>query len=108
VEQMLVSVVGPTRPPTRHPSTITTPSPPTPGRQLFFATNAKGYVTPTAYVNGAIKCQQVSGGDGYSTMANTSTIPAIAVDKELGPFRGHLMRRSARSCLVYATTLSTA
>jgi hypothetical protein len=29
-----------------------------------------GYVTPTANVNGAIKCQQVSGGDGYSTMAN--------------------------------------
>ena len=35
-----------------------------------FTTNAQGYVTPTAHVNGAIKCQQVSGGDGYSTMAN--------------------------------------
>jgi FtsP/CotA-like multicopper oxidase with cupredoxin domain len=30
-----------------------------------------GYVVPnSATVNGAIKCQQVSGGDGYSTMAN--------------------------------------
>ncbi len=29
-----------------------------------------GYLIPTANVNGAIKCQQVSGGDGYSTMAN--------------------------------------
>src|ERR1700722_5458327 len=29
-----------------------------------------GYVTPSANVNGAIKCQQVSGGDGYSTMAD--------------------------------------
>jgi FtsP/CotA-like multicopper oxidase with cupredoxin domain len=29
-----------------------------------------GYVLPTANVNGAIKCQQVSGGDGYSTMAD--------------------------------------
>src|SRR5271167_927345 len=29
-----------------------------------------GYVVPSANVNGAIKCQQVSGGDGYSTMAN--------------------------------------
>jgi Multicopper oxidase len=29
-----------------------------------------GYVTPSSNVNGAIKCQQVSGGDGYSTMAN--------------------------------------
>ena len=29
-----------------------------------------GYVVPSTNVNGAIKCQQVSGGDGYSTMAN--------------------------------------
>jgi hypothetical protein len=29
-----------------------------------------GYVTPTANVNGTIKCQQISGGDGYSTMAD--------------------------------------
>lgn len=29
-----------------------------------------GYVVPTAKVNGAIKCQQISGGDGYSTMAD--------------------------------------
>jgi Multicopper oxidase len=29
-----------------------------------------GYVVPSSNVNGAIKCQQVSGGDGYSTMAN--------------------------------------
>src|ERR1700732_2137514 len=34
------------------------------------ATNGNGYLVPTANVNGAIKCQQVSGGDGYSTMAN--------------------------------------
>jgi len=26
--------------------------------------------TPTGVVNGAIKCQQISGGDGYATMAN--------------------------------------
>jgi hypothetical protein len=35
-----------------------------------FNTNSQGYVTPATNVNGAIKCQQVSGGDGYSTMAN--------------------------------------
>ncbi len=29
-----------------------------------------GYLAPTGNVNGAIKCQQVSGGDGYATMAN--------------------------------------
>src|ERR1035438_1403926 len=31
---------------------------------------ANGYVVPSAHVNGAIKCQQISGGDGFSTMAN--------------------------------------
>ncbi len=29
-----------------------------------------GYLVPTVNVNGAIKCQQISGGDGYSTMAD--------------------------------------
>ncbi|HEY1481499.1 MAG TPA: multicopper oxidase domain-containing protein [Candidatus Acidoferrum sp.] len=34
------------------------------------ALNGNGFYSPTKNVNGAIKCQQVSGGDGYSTMAN--------------------------------------
>ncbi len=34
------------------------------------ALGPNGYLAPTGNVNGAIKCQQVSGGDGYSTMAN--------------------------------------
>jgi len=36
-----------------------------------FTLNGSGYFSPApSTVNGAIKCQQVSGGDGYSTMAN--------------------------------------
>jgi hypothetical protein len=35
-----------------------------------FALNSSGFYAPTSSVNGAIKCQQVSGGDGYSTMAD--------------------------------------
>jgi hypothetical protein len=31
------------------------------------ATGPNGYLVPTANVNGAIKCQQISGGDGYMT-----------------------------------------
>src|ERR1700731_3889901 len=60
-------------------STITHPSslnnnnaePPYNGPTTF-ATDPGGgqFLTPTANVNGAIKCQQISGGDGYSTMAN--------------------------------------
>jgi len=34
------------------------------------AVNNQGFLAPTGNVNGAIKCQQVGGGDGYSTMAN--------------------------------------
>ena len=30
----------------------------------------KGFLVPSANVNGAIKCQQISGGDGYATMAD--------------------------------------
>ncbi len=39
------------------------------GTQAISGTSG-GYEVPTANVNGAIKCQQVSGGDGYSTMAD--------------------------------------
>ena len=35
-----------------------------------FTINAQGYVTPTTNINGAIKCQQISGGDGYMTEAD--------------------------------------
>jgi FtsP/CotA-like multicopper oxidase with cupredoxin domain len=34
------------------------------------AVNTSGFLAPTANVNGAIKCQQISGGDGYSTMGD--------------------------------------
>jgi Multicopper oxidase len=32
--------------------------------------NTSGYLAPTANVNGAIKCQQIAGGDGYATMGD--------------------------------------
>jgi hypothetical protein len=35
-----------------------------------FTTAAGGYQVPMANVNGAIKCQQVGGGDGYASMAD--------------------------------------
>src|SRR5882762_1405583 len=33
-------------------------------------TGGAKYLAPSANVNGAIKCQQISGGDGYSTMGD--------------------------------------
>jgi FtsP/CotA-like multicopper oxidase with cupredoxin domain len=35
-----------------------------------FTTSAGGYLAPSGKVNGAIKCQQISGGDGYATMGD--------------------------------------
>jgi FtsP/CotA-like multicopper oxidase with cupredoxin domain len=35
-----------------------------------FTTSPKGYQVPSSNVNGAIKCQQISGGDGYATMGD--------------------------------------
>jgi FtsP/CotA-like multicopper oxidase with cupredoxin domain len=50
-----------------------------------FTTGSAQFVTPTAgTVNGAIKCQQISGGDGYSTMADGNQIFMFA----FGPLSG--------------------
>jgi len=54
-----------------HPSSLTNVNAePAYTAATAFTTNASGYLAPSAHVNGAIKCQQISGGDGYSTMAN--------------------------------------
>jgi len=53
-----------------HPNAANNNSEPAYTGPTMFTTNAKGYLTPTSNINGAIKCQQVSGGDGYSTMAD--------------------------------------
>jgi len=34
------------------------------------AANSSGFLAPSANVNGAIKCQQISGGDGYAAMGD--------------------------------------
>src|SRR6202140_6006549 len=59
-------------------STITHPAalnknnvePPYPAPTVLTAPSATTFQAPSANVNGAIKCQQVSGGDGYATMAD--------------------------------------
>src|SRR5450759_3677309 len=37
---------------------------------LATVTGTGGYLVPSGNVNGAIKCQQISGGDGYATMGD--------------------------------------
>src|SRR6202166_65123 len=54
-----------------HPSTLhDNNSEPAYTAPTTMAVNTQGFYAPTANINGAIKCQQVSGGDGYSTMAD--------------------------------------
>ncbi len=64
-------------------STITHPDPgnagvnnvePTYTGPTPLAVGAQGYMVPAGKVNGAIKCQQISGGDGYATMADGQQI----------------------------------
>src|SRR5579883_1167392 len=55
-----------------HPSTLhdNNSEPAYTGPTTLTLNAAQGYLVPTANPNGAIKCQQVSGGDGYATMGD--------------------------------------
>ena len=54
-----------------HPSTLhDNNSEPAYAGPTTLAVNTSGFLAPTAGVNGAIKCQQISGGDGYATMGD--------------------------------------
>jgi len=48
----------------------TTPTTFTTATAVAGSPNHGGYLVPSANVNGAIKCQQIGGGDGYATMAD--------------------------------------
>src|SRR4051794_13494654 len=54
-----------------HPSSLTVANREVPyvGPTLT-GVRAGGYLVPLNFVNGNIKCQQISGGDGYATMGN--------------------------------------
>jgi FtsP/CotA-like multicopper oxidase with cupredoxin domain len=53
-----------------HPNASNNNSEPSYTAPTLLAQGQNGYLVPSANVNGAIKCQQISGGDGYSTMAD--------------------------------------
>jgi FtsP/CotA-like multicopper oxidase with cupredoxin domain len=48
------------------------------------AVGADGYLVPSANVNGAVKCQQISGGDGFATMGDGTQTYLFA----FGPLSG--------------------
>jgi FtsP/CotA-like multicopper oxidase with cupredoxin domain len=56
-----------------HPSTVAgvnNNAEPTYTGPTTLTLNSQGFLAPTANVNGAIKCQQISGGDGYASMGD--------------------------------------
>jgi hypothetical protein len=53
-----------------HPTIANNNSEPANSAATVQALGSGGYLVPSSNVNGAIKCQQISGGDGYATMAN--------------------------------------
>ena len=53
-----------------HPNAANNNSEPPYTGPTTLAPNAAGFLSPTNKVNGAIKCQQVGGGDGYASMAD--------------------------------------
>ena len=68
-----------------HPSSLTNVNAePAYNGSTTFTSGPKGYLTPTANVNGAIKCQQISGGDGYATMGDGTQTYLFA----FGPLSG--------------------
>jgi FtsP/CotA-like multicopper oxidase with cupredoxin domain len=68
-----------------HPTAANNNSEPTYNGPTQFTTGANGYQVPVAAtVNGAIKCQQISGGDGYSTMGDGTQTYMFA----FGPLSG--------------------
>src|SRR5215831_14291251 len=67
-----------------HPNAANNNSEPDYAGATVFAPGTKGYLEPTGNVNGAIKCQQISGGDGFSTMGDGSQTYLFA----FGPLSG--------------------
>ena len=67
-----------------HPNAANNNSEPAYTAPTTFSTGPNGYRQPTAHVNGAIKCQQISGGDGFATMGDGTQTYLFA----FGPLSG--------------------
>ena len=53
-----------------HPNAANNNSEPAYTGATTFTNGPSGYLVPSGHVNGAIKCQQISGGDGFATMGD--------------------------------------
>jgi FtsP/CotA-like multicopper oxidase with cupredoxin domain len=67
-----------------HPIAANNNSEPAYSGPTTYSTGSRGFQVPVTNVNGAIKCQQISGGDGYSTMGDGTQIYMFS----FGPLSG--------------------
>jgi FtsP/CotA-like multicopper oxidase with cupredoxin domain len=67
-----------------HPTAANNNSEPAYSGPTTLTLGANGYLVPSANVNGAIKCQQISGGDGFATMGDGTQTYLFA----FGPLSG--------------------
>ena len=67
------------------------------------AASASGFLVPSANVNGAIKCQQVSGGDGYATMGDGTQTYMFS----FGPLSGLADIAAGKPGTEFPTTFNT-
>src|SRR6201993_499511 len=67
-----------------HPNAANNNSEPAYAAATTFSAGSHGYLVPSANVNGAIKCQQISGGDGFATMGDGTQTYLFA----FGPLSG--------------------
>src|SRR6266481_2507220 len=91
-----------------HPSANNNAEPAYTGATTFTTATAKpgnagGYLAPATKVNGAIKCQQISGGDGYSTMGDGTQTYMFS----FGPLSGLAEIAAGRPGTVGPTTFNT-
>jgi len=67
-----------------HPNAAANNSEPVYNGPTSFTMGPNGYLTPNSNVNGAIKCQQIAGGDGFATMGDGTQTYLFA----FGPLSG--------------------
>ena len=67
-----------------HPTAANNNSEPTYQGPTTLTMGANGYLAPSTNINGAIKCQQISGGDGFATMGDGTQTYLFA----FGPLSG--------------------
>jgi len=86
-----------------HPNAANNNAEPTYAGATTLTPGPNGYLVPSGNVNGAIKCQQISGGDGYATMGDGTQTYMFS----FGPLSGLADIASGKPGTEFPTTFNT-